>query len=112
MAAEETEIPDADANLRIRRAVRENVNATIGIEIANAAETAMMTVMAVRATITKHVLNHGLIPDLLTIPDADATISNLYLYFALSFWLTEGKGNAKLFFGTTLEVLRVHLFGH
>lgn len=31
---------------------------------------------------------------------------------ALSFWLTEGKGNAKLFFGTTLEALRMYLSMH
>ena len=49
-------------------------------------------------------LNHVLIPDRLTIPDAEATVSNCYAV-ALSFWLTEGKGNDKLNFGTSQEAL-------
>ena len=47
------------------------------------------------------VLIPDLIPDHMTIQDADATISNDQRV-ALSFWLTGRKGNVKLGFGTTL----------
>lgn len=71
--------------------------------IVTAAETAIMTVMAVRA-ITIHVLNRVLMPDHLIIPAADVTINNKRQYgVALSFWLTERKGNVKLILGTGLS---------
>ena len=61
-------------------------------------------VIRARAIITTPGLNPALIPDRLTIPDADVTVSNPYTV-ALSFWLTEGKGNDKLNFGTSRETL-------
>ena len=66
--------------------------------------TATMITIAAEVVIvtTTAVLSPVLIPDHLTIRDADVTISNSQ-NAALSFWLTEGKGNAKLFFGTSLE---------
>ena len=64
-----------------------------------AAETVTHTEIRVLA-ITTPVLSPVLIPDRLTIPAADATVSNHYAV-ALSFWLTEGKGNDKLNSGTS-----------
>ena len=64
----------------------------------------MQTVIHARAITTTPGLNPALIPDRLTIPDADVTVSNPYTV-ALSFWLTEGKGNDKLNFGTSRETL-------
>lgn len=68
-----------------------------------AAEIVTRTQIRVLAIMTP-ALNPVLIPDRLTIPDADATVSNCYAV-ALSFWLTEGKGNDKLNFGTSQEAL-------
>lgn len=70
---------------------------------ATAAETVMRTEIRVLA-ITIPALSPVLIPDRLTIPDADVTASNRYAV-ALSFWLTEGKGNDKLNFGTSQKAL-------
>lgn len=61
--------------------------------------TAVRIVNRVRAIMTL-VSSHVLTPDRLTIPDADATVSK-HDTVALSFWLTEGKGNDKLNFGTS-----------
>ena len=74
-------------------------------ETVTAAESVMRIVIPARA-ITTPVLNRALIPDRLEIPDADATITNRHTA-ALSFWLTEGKGNAKLNFGTSQKARRM-----
>ena len=69
-----------------------------------AAEMVTQTVIRARAITTTPGLNPALILGRLTIPDADVTVSNPYTV-ALSFWLTEGKGNDKLNFGTSRETL-------
>ena len=65
------------------------------------------TVILIEATILTVImiqdLNPALIPDRMTIPTADVTISSCN-ETALSFWLTGRKGNVKLIFGTNLGV--------
>lgn len=65
-------------------------------------ETVVRIVNRVHAIMTL-VLSLVLIPDRLIIPAADATVSKRDTV-ALSFWLTEGKGNDKLNFGTSQKV--------
>lgn len=121
-AADASRNRSAAANRRRRLAARESgrgnakgivivtvIVAETEIVTAIVAETETATVIAAETVtqteirvlvITIPVLNPVLMPDRLTIPAADATVSNLDAV-ALSFWLTEGKGNDKLNSGTS-----------
>lgn len=95
MAVEDAEIPIAAASLKTLRAARENGNVTETENVTvNVAGTVTMIVImtgtAVRAIIMIHVLSRGLMPGLLTIPDADVTIISKQQY-GCPFFLVDGR---------------------
>ncbi len=109
MDAEEVQIPTvAVSRLSRRNRPAVHVTETVIVTAAEtgsvtAAENVMMSVTAVHAITMIPALSLDLRQDLLTIPAAAVTINNKRQFFALSFWLTERRGNAKLFLGTGLS---------
>lgn len=102
----ETETVTAAATVTENAIVTETETA---IEIVTAAESAIVTVTAHRNVKAVHaiaipVLNPDLMQDRSEMPDAGVTTSNHQIRKALSFRLTKGKGNDKLFFDTSPEL--------